>query len=222
MTDEYEFWGTRDDKDAAAARDRFLRCWSCAGKLDGGLVLRDGLLQGRHVRYGGPYHNYRCPYCGAENMCEMTVRGTFFASPPFAPNLLDWLLGKLSPGSAESLLRFASWQQREDDRRRYVFERDGDFRYSSTFQRLKWYFRERDVEPEARTAPAPREAGVPTPYEILGLKLGASPAEVKRAFLKLARRYHPDKAYHLGADQVQHAEERFKELMAAYEKLVGK
>jgi hypothetical protein len=220
MTDDYEQWGSRDPGDPGSARDAFLRCWSCGAKLKGGLVYRDGILQGRADRYGGPYRSYRCPYCTIENMCETTVRGTFFASPPFVPNLLDWLLGKLAPGSAELLLRFAAWHDREAERRRYVFERDGDFRYSSWFERLKWYFRRAEAEPEPPPA-AFREGPVPTPYRILGLKPGASTREVRKAFLRLARRYHPYKAYHLGAEHVQHAEERFKELLAAYETIVG-
>ena len=75
---------------------------------------------------------------------------------------------------------------------------------------------------EPRWEPAPRIVTVPTPYMILGLRPGASPREVKRAFLRLARRYHPDKAHHLGPEHVRHAEERFKELLAAYEKLTAR
>ena len=48
-------------------------------------------------------------------------------------------------------------------------------------------------------------------YEVLGLKKGASEAEIKRAFRKLAMKYHPDK--NPGDTS---AEEKFKEINEAY------
>ncbi len=187
------------------------------------------MLQSRHDRYGGPYYRYVCPVCDTDNLCERTAKGTFFASPPFSPTVIDWLLGKLAPASAETFLRIAAWESRELEKRRYVFERDGDFRYSSWLERIKWYFRTREVQWERWEEPR-RRAGrtraepkrpIPSPYRILGLTPGASPDEVKRTFLRLARQHHPDKVHHLGPEEVSRAERRFKELIAAYEKLVG-
>src|SRR5579885_1241178 len=51
-------------------------------------------------------------------------------------------------------------------------------------------------------------------YEILGVPRGASDAEIKRAFRKLAREYHPDVA-----QDKKRAEEKFKEINEAYEVL---
>ena len=51
-------------------------------------------------------------------------------------------------------------------------------------------------------------------YEILGVDKSASKSDIKRAFKKLARKYHPDVA----KDQ-EGAEERFKEVNEAYEVL---
>lgn len=51
-------------------------------------------------------------------------------------------------------------------------------------------------------------------YELLGVERGASPAEVKRAFRKLARELHPD----VNAHDPQ-AEEKFKAAAEAYEVL---
>lgn len=51
-------------------------------------------------------------------------------------------------------------------------------------------------------------------YEVLGVARDASPDEIKRAYRKLAREFHPD-----AKPGDQHAEERFKEIGRAYEVL---
>jgi molecular chaperone DnaJ len=52
-------------------------------------------------------------------------------------------------------------------------------------------------------------------YEVLGVPHSASTDEVKSAYRKLARQYHPD----LNSDNPKAAEEKFKELSEAYEVL---
>src|SRR4051795_8625393 len=51
-------------------------------------------------------------------------------------------------------------------------------------------------------------------YESLGVKRTASEADIKKAFRKLAREYHPDVA-----QDKKKAEEKFKEINEAYEVL---
>jgi curved DNA-binding protein len=50
-------------------------------------------------------------------------------------------------------------------------------------------------------------------YEILGVKRGAAADEMKRAYRKLARKYHPD------VSKEKNAENKFKEVQEAYEVL---
>lgn len=50
-------------------------------------------------------------------------------------------------------------------------------------------------------------------YQVMGLTRGASQDEIKRAYRKLARKYHPD------VSKEPHAEEKFKELQEANEVL---
>ena len=51
-------------------------------------------------------------------------------------------------------------------------------------------------------------------YEVLGLEKGASDDEIKRAFRKLAIKYHPDKN-----QGNKEAEQKFKEINEAYQVL---
>ena len=53
-------------------------------------------------------------------------------------------------------------------------------------------------------------------YETLGIKRDASDAEIKSAYRKLARKYHPD------VNKTKEAEEKFKDINEAYEVLGDK
>lgn len=54
-------------------------------------------------------------------------------------------------------------------------------------------------------------------YAILGLASGASMDEIKKAYRKLSMQYHPDKVSHLGKEFQSVAEEKMKEINAAYD-----
>ena len=56
-------------------------------------------------------------------------------------------------------------------------------------------------------------------YQILGVPSTASDSEVKAAYRKMATKYHPDKVSHLGDDFSKVAEEKFKAINDAYQKI---
>ncbi len=62
-------------------------------------------------------------------------------------------------------------------------------------------------------------SGPKDPFDILGLPRNAPPEEITRAYRQLAAKYHPDKVQHLGEEFQHLAEERFKEIQAAYDEL---
>ncbi|MDO9594151.1 MAG: TerB family tellurite resistance protein [Lutibacter sp.] len=56
-------------------------------------------------------------------------------------------------------------------------------------------------------------------YRILEIEKTASNDEVKLAYRKMAKKYHPDKLQHLGDEHIKGAEEKFKQVSIAYEKI---
>ncbi|WP_299525543.1 TerB family tellurite resistance protein [uncultured Lutibacter sp.] len=56
-------------------------------------------------------------------------------------------------------------------------------------------------------------------YLILEIEKTASNDEVKAAYRKMAKKYHPDKLQHLGDEHVKGAEEKFKQVQKAYEQI---
>lgn len=56
-------------------------------------------------------------------------------------------------------------------------------------------------------------------YKILEIERTASNDELKKAYRKMAMKYHPDKVSHLGEDFRKTADEKFKKVNEAYEKI---
>ena len=56
-------------------------------------------------------------------------------------------------------------------------------------------------------------------YNVLGVSSSSSDQEIKKAYRKMANKYHPDKIAHLGDDFKDIAQEKFKSVSEAYQKI---
>ncbi|MGB0165836.1 MAG: TerB family tellurite resistance protein [Luteibaculum sp.] len=59
-------------------------------------------------------------------------------------------------------------------------------------------------------------------YKVLEIEESASDAEVKKAYRKMAIKYHPDKIAHLGPELQSGAKEKFLKVQEAYERICKK
>ncbi len=60
------------------------------------------------------------------------------------------------------------------------------------------------------------------PWTQLGIKRGSNAEEIKKAYRRLAFKYHPDRVFHLGDEFKVLAENRFKDIQEAYRELMPK
>lgn len=56
-------------------------------------------------------------------------------------------------------------------------------------------------------------------YKILEIDKSASVEEIKKAYRRMAKKYHPDRVGHLGKEHQEGAEEKFRQVQMAYEQL---
>jgi len=56
-------------------------------------------------------------------------------------------------------------------------------------------------------------------YRVLEITKDDSVDQIKKAYRKMAKKYHPDKVIHLGKEHQKGAEEKFRQVQAAYEQI---
>ena len=72
--------------------------------------------------------------------------------------------------------------------------------------------------PEVQKEEKEEEISVRNPYEVLGVSPGATDEEIKKAYRKLSRQYHPDA--NVNSPHPEIAEEKFKEVQQAYTQIM--
>jgi len=74
-------------------------------------------------------------------------------------------------------------------------------------------------EPDFNSIKAMFYQSAESAYQILEIDKSASVSEIKKAYRKMVKKYHPDKLRHLGEEHMEAAEEKFRQVQKAYEKI---
>jgi len=98
---------------------------------------------------------------------------------------------------------------------------DGDVVASelATIQRISTIFRIDRLDFESIKAPYMKQKDVNWAYKSLEIEETASNEEIKKAYRRMAMKYHPDKVNELGEDVKKSATEKFRSVNEAYESL---
>lgn len=211
-----------------------MRCWACRHPFEAQEIRRDGMLRGRDPQEGGPWRSYRCPQCRRWCCAEELPGGGLYISPERDLAILDYLFGWIDPLAAEDFLPILRWKKDHLQERRQLFETRRDFRYSGGWlgsllnQLLGRRGRQRpqahrpdsgDLKGEQERRQETDSRPIPHPFRVLGLPPDASGEEIRSAFKRLVRKYHPDKLQGADDESLDLATRRLKELIEAYEKL---
>ena len=112
-------------------------------------------------------------------------------------NISDWI--GLSRNDFESL-------------KAMFFARQYQYQYQQQYQQQSSYNR-------STSSSSFQYQNLDNDYKILEISSTASDEEVKKAYRKLAMKHHPDKVNHLGEEVRKFAEENFRLLNQAYERI---
>ena len=110
--------------------------------------------------------------------------------------------GYVSPNEVNEIRKIAA----------YLYIQRPDF---EAIQAMFSNYNQRSEYKKANTA----SFNIDNAYKVLGVSSKSSNEEVKRAYRKMAKKYHPDKIQHLGDTHVKSAEEKFKSIKLAYEQI---
>jgi len=89
----------------------------------------------------------------------------------------------------------------------------------NTIQRIATIFRIDRLDFESVKAPYMKQVDRDWTYKTLEIEPTATDDEIKKAYRRMAMKYHPDKVHHLGEDVRKSATEKFRSINEAYESL---
>ncbi|HET7733206.1 MAG TPA: TerB family tellurite resistance protein, partial [Paludibacter sp.] len=89
----------------------------------------------------------------------------------------------------------------------------------NTIQRIATIFRIDRLDFESIKAPYMKQVDRDWAYKALEIETTATDYEIKKAYRRMAMKYHPDKVHHLGEDVRKSATEKFRSINEAYENL---
>jgi len=104
----------------------------------------------------------------------------------------------------------------------FFFRRGGPFGANQSYYRRPGWTGGSENAGADSGSTSSAKTGLKNPYEILGIKLGASTEEIHAAYRQAAQTYHPDKVSHLGQEFQELAKQKFVEIQEAYDKITGK
>jgi hypothetical protein len=192
-------------------------CPRCGRAFSAGEVTGLGILRPRDVRSGGPYVEFTCPGCRAVHRLIPHGQARYAKpgeppppAPPPSERRLPWERETRTPANGE--------RRREPAPAAAAAEPRPAAKAPP------------EVPPPEPPPPRPRASAAPpasparpapTPWDVLGVSAAAGRAEVEAAFRAKALQCHPDKVAHLDPEFRALAERKFKDLLAAFEALVG-
>jgi hypothetical protein len=184
------------------------RCPSCSRDYTAGEVQGLGILRPRAEEKGGPFLEFRCPGC--DRVMRLLPHGHGRYAPP----------GEPPPPEASAEEMRPPWVGRS------AGPPGPDHATPEPETAAAQTSSRRQAEP-ARPArdrpppPPPRPSSIEEAREALGVGPAATREEVARAFRERSLGCHPDKVAHLDAEIQALAEERFRRLREAYERLTS-
>ena len=190
-------------------------CPRCGNSILLSEFRQDGFLRSRALPGGGPYYEHSCGKCGTPLVLEVDPDGAQVISTRKPPGIL----GAILAGQAETT-RFRAPEAARDgtnrgDAGRPDVEDEGDGK-DRKFHR----FRDTtDSRPPATDVEGPGE--LDRCRRLLGVREYATRKEVLAAFRDRSKLFHPDRFARLDEDFQSLAHEKFIELRAARDKLIG-